>query len=155
MWVEWVSTVFIGRWERVLIDGQGVRSCLRDFRFPRENGVSSDDHTFCELLWVVVLVVRCPIIVAVAGHGMIISIQLEWVRASTEAAQKMKRIALHQMVIRDGALILEVLAGVDQSLSASQNALFVLDPDLDIPDRVGRIDLEGDGLTRECPDKDL
>lgn len=83
------------------------------------------------------------------------SIQLEWVRASTEAAQKVKRIALHQMVIRDGALILEVLAGVNQSLSASQNALFALDPGLDIPDRVGRIDLEGDGLARECPDKDL
>ena len=67
----------------------------------------------------------------------------------------MKCIALRQMVIRDGALILEVLAGVDQSLSASQNALFALDPGLDIPDRVGRIDLKGDGLTRECPDKDL
>ncbi len=53
------------------------------------------------------------------------------------------------VVVRKGATVLELLSGEDQSLLVWGNALLVLDLGLDIVDRIGGLDLEGDGLARK------
>jgi hypothetical protein len=75
---------------------------------------------------------------------------------------------LLDVVVAEGAAILELLAGEDQALlvggdpwvenvrmslrkSASDAPLLVLDFGLDIVDRVRRFDLKGDGFAREGP----
>lgn len=53
------------------------------------------------------------------------------------------------VVIAQGAAIFELLAGEDQALLVRWNAFFVLNLALDVVDRVGGLDFEGDGLARE------
>ena len=62
---------------------------------------------------------------------------------------------LLDVVVGQGASILELLAGKDESLLVWRDALLVLDLGLDVVDRVGRLDLERDGLAREGFDEDL
>ena len=80
---------------------------------------------------------------------------------------------LLDIVVRERAAVLELLAGEDQALLVGRNTFLVLDDTsasgisntilvfhtlnlgLDIVDSVGRLDLEGDGLARECLDEDL
>ena len=53
-------------------------------------------------------------------------------------------------------LLLDVEVGEGaQALQVGRNALPVLDLGLDVVDRVGRLDLEGDGLAGERLDEDL
>ena len=61
----------------------------------------------------------------------------------------MKRALLLDVVIRERAAILELLAGEDKALLVGRDALLVLDLGLHVVDRVGRLDLEGDGLAGE------
>ena len=56
---------------------------------------------------------------------------------------------LLNVVIAQGAAIFELLAGEDQALLVRRNAFFVLDLALDVVDRVGGLNFEGDGLARE------
>ena len=56
---------------------------------------------------------------------------------------------LLNVVVTEGAAVLELLAGEDQSLLVGGNALLVLDLGLDIVDRVRGLHLEGDGLARQ------
>jgi len=56
---------------------------------------------------------------------------------------------LLNVVVRESAAILKLLASEDQALLVRGDALLVLDLGLDIVDRVRGLDLEGDGLTRE------
>jgi hypothetical protein len=46
-----------------------------------------------------------------------------------------------------------LLSGEDQSLLVRGNAFLILDLGLDIVDRVGGLDLKGDGLTRQGLDE--
>ena len=62
---------------------------------------------------------------------------------------------LLDVVVRESAAILELLAGEDQALLVGGDALLVLDLRLDIVDGVRGLDLEGDGLTREGLHEDL
>jgi len=62
---------------------------------------------------------------------------------------------LLNVVIREGATVFQLLARKDQTLLVRGNALLVLDLGFDIVDRVGRLDIERDGLSRESFDKDL
>jgi hypothetical protein len=55
---------------------------------------------------------------------------------------------LLDVVVREGAAVLELLAREDQALLVGRDALLVLDLRLDVVDRVRRLDLEGDGLAR-------
>ena len=62
---------------------------------------------------------------------------------------------LLDVVVRESAAILELLASEDQALLVRGDALLVLDLGLDVVDGVGRLDLEGDGLAGESLDEDL
>jgi hypothetical protein len=57
---------------------------------------------------------------------------------------------LLDVVVREGAAVLELLAREDQALLVRGNTLLVLDLGLDIVDSVGRLHLEGDRLTRKA-----
>ena len=67
--------------------------------------------------------------------------------ATAEAEHEVEGGLLLDVVVREGAAILELLAREDQALLVGGNALFVLDLGLDVVDGVGRLHLEGDGLT--------
>ena len=51
------------------------------------------------------------------------------------------------VVVREGAAVLQLLTREDQALLVGGDALLVLDLGLDVVDGVGRLHLEGDGLT--------
>ena len=53
---------------------------------------------------------------------------------------------LLDVVIREGASVLELLPGEDETLLIGGDALLVLDLRLDVVDGVRRLDIEGDGL---------
>ena len=62
---------------------------------------------------------------------------------------------LLDVVVGEGAAVLELLASEDEALLVGRDALLVLDLGLDVLDRVRRLDLEGDGLTSEGLDENL
>ena len=62
---------------------------------------------------------------------------------------------LEHTVIGKGSAIFQLLSGEDESLLIRGDTLLVLDLALDVVDRIGRLDLEGDGLSRQGLDKDL
>jgi len=62
---------------------------------------------------------------------------------------------LLDVVVREGAAVLKLLSGEDQTLLVWRNALLVLNLGLDVVDGVGRLNLEGDGLAGEGLDEDL
>ena len=55
-------------------------------------------------------------------------------------------LTLLDVVVGQGAAILELLASEDESLLVRRDALLVLDLRLDVVDRVGRLHLKGDCL---------
>ena len=57
---------------------------------------------------------------------------------------------LLDVVVRESAAVLELLASEDQALLVRGDALLVLDLGLDVVDGVGRLHLEGDGLAGDC-----
>ena len=65
----------------------------------------------------------------------------------------MKGGLLLDVVVGQSPTVLQLLAGEDQPLLVRRNALLVMDLGLDIVDRVGRLDLERDGLAREGLDE--
>merc|ERR1712071_215368 len=67
----------------------------------------------------------------------------------------MERALLLDVVVGEGAAVLELLAGKDEALLVGRDALFVLDLGLHVVNRVGRLDLESDGLAGKGLDKDL
>jgi hypothetical protein len=64
----------------------------------------------------------------------------------------MKSGLLLDVVIRESATVLELLASEDQALLVRGNALLVLNLALDVVDGVGGLDLKGDGLAGDCED---
>ncbi len=62
---------------------------------------------------------------------------------------------LLDVVVSQGAVVLELLASKDEALLIRGNALLVLDLLLDVSNGVRRLDIEGDGLAREGLDEDL
>jgi hypothetical protein len=68
----------------------------------------------------------------------------EDLHATAETKNKVERRLLLDVVVREGATVLELLAGEDQTLLVRGNALLVLNLGLDVVDGVGRLDLEGD-----------
>ena len=69
---------------------------------------------------------------------------------STKSQHQVKGGLLLDVVVGEGAAVLELLAGEDQALLVRGNSLLVLDLGLDIVNGVGRLDLESDGLAREA-----
>merc|ERR1712188_267567 len=77
------------------------------------------------------------------------------VHASTEAEHEVKGRLLLDVVVGEGAAVLELLSGEDEALLVWWNTLLVLDLSLYILDGIGRLDLEGDGLAGERFHEDL
>ena len=59
------------------------------------------------------------------------------------------------IVVREGAAVLELLAGKDEALLVGRDALLVLDLRLDIVNGIRRLDLKRDGLAGESLHKNL
>merc|ERR1712000_393749 len=74
---------------------------------------------------------------------------------TTQAEDQVEGALLLDVVVAQGAAILELLASKDKSLLVGGNALLVLDLGLDVVDGVGRLHLKGDGLPRKGLDEDL
>jgi hypothetical protein len=62
---------------------------------------------------------------------------------------------LLDVVVGEGAAVLELLASEDETLLVRGDALLVLDLGLDVVNGVGRLNLKGDGLAGQSLDKDL
>ena len=67
----------------------------------------------------------------------------------------MQGALLLDVVVGQRAPILKLLASEDETLLIRRDPLLVLNLRLHIVDRVGRLDLQGDGLAREGLDEDL
>ena len=74
---------------------------------------------------------------------------------AAEAKHQVQRRLLLDVVVRQRAAILKLLARKNQALLVRRDALLVLDLGLDVLDRVGALDLECDGLAGQCLDEDL
>ena len=77
------------------------------------------------------------------------------VDTATKTEDKVEGRLLLDIVIGEGSAILELLTGEDETLLIRGDALLVLDLGLDVVDGVGRLDIEGDSLTREGLDENL
>jgi len=75
--------------------------------------------------------------------------------SSTEAEDQVESALLLDIVVAEGATVLELLPGKDQTLLVWGNALLVLNLGLDVVDGVGALNLEGDGLSGQGLDEDL
>ena len=74
------------------------------------------------------------------------------VRLSQESCKTVRPYLLN-VVVRKGATVLKLLSSKDQALLVRGNALLVLNLGLDIVDRIGGLDLKGDGLARKGLDE--
>lgn len=59
---------------------------------------------------------------------------------------------LLNVIIRESATVLELLASKDQALLVRRDALLVLNLALDVVDGIRGLNLEGDGLAGNCED---
>jgi hypothetical protein len=75
--------------------------------------------------------------------------------STTETEDEMERGFLLNVVVRESAPVLELLASEDQALLVWGDAFLVLDLGLDIIDRIRGFNLERDGLSSQSLDKDL
>merc|ERR1711998_263824 len=75
--------------------------------------------------------------------------------ATAQAKHKVERRLLLDVIVLQGAAILELLPSEDETLLVGWDALFVLDLGLHRLDRVGALDLEGDRLTGQRLHEDL
>ena len=62
----------------------------------------------------------------------------------------MEGALLLDVIVRQGAAILELLASKDQALLVRGNAFLILDLALDVIDGIRGLDLESDGLASDC-----
>lgn len=76
--------------------------------------------------------------------------QLTDLHTTTKAENQVKGGLLLDIVVRESAAILKLLASEDQTLLIRGNSLLVLDLALDIVDGVRGLDLKGDGLASDC-----
>jgi len=67
----------------------------------------------------------------------------------------MKGAFLLDVIIGEGTSIFELFSSKDKTLLIWRNSFLILDLSFDIFNGIGRLNLEGDGLTSESLDKDL
>ena len=75
--------------------------------------------------------------------------------ATAETEHEMESRLLLDVVVGQGATVLELLASEDEALLIGGDALLVLDLGLHVVDGVRRLDLESDSFTREGLDENL
>ena len=66
--------------------------------------------------------------------------------AAAQAQDQVQRALLLDVVVGEGAAVLQLLAGEDEALLVRGDALLVLDLGLDVVHAVAGLDLQGDGL---------
>mmetsp|Transcript_1681 Transcript_1681/g.4354 ORF Transcript_1681/g.4354 Transcript_1681/m.4354 type:complete len:163 (+) Transcript_1681:72-560(+) len=71
------------------------------------------------------------------------------VHPSPQSQDEMQGGFLLDVVIAEGAAVLQLLSGEDESLLIRRDSLLVLDLGLDVVDGVRRFHVEGDGLSRQ------
>jgi len=71
---------------------------------------------------------------------------------ATKTENEMESGLLLNVIIRQSATVLELLAGKDQALLVRRDTLLVLNLALDIVDGIRGLNLEGDGLAGDCDD---
>jgi hypothetical protein len=79
-----------------------------------------------------------------AGEGL-----HEYLHASTKAEDKVQGGLLLDVIIRESTPILKLLASEDKALLVRRDALLVLNLSLHIVNRIGGLNLQGDGLASE------
>ena len=79
----------------------------------------------------------------------------EDLHSSSETENEVESGLLLDVVVGKGAAIFELLSSEDETLLIWGNALLVLNLLLDLLDRVGTFNFEGDGLSGEGLDEDL
>jgi hypothetical protein len=70
------------------------------------------------------------------------------IHAATQPEHNVEGRLLLDVVVREGAAVLELLAREDQALLVGRDALHVLDLGLDVVDRLERLNLERDSFAR-------
>ena len=75
--------------------------------------------------------------------------------ATAETEHQVESRLLLNVVVRESAAILELLAGEDKALLIGRDALLVLDLGFHVVDGVRGLNLEGDSLAREGLNEDL
>jgi len=85
-----------------------------------------------------------------AGEGL-----HEDLHTTAEAEDQVEGGLLLDVVVGEGAAVLELLASEDEALLIWGNAFLVLDLGLDVLDGVGGLDIKSDGLTGEGLDENL
>ena len=79
----------------------------------------------------------------------------EDLHTTTESKDEMEGRFLLDVVVREGATVLELLSSEDESLLIRGNSFLVLNLGLHVLDGVGGLNLKGDGLSGEGLDKNL
>ena len=77
------------------------------------------------------------------------------VHATTETQHKVKRRLLLNIIVRQRAAVLKLLAREDETLLIRGNALLVLDLGLHVVNGVRCLNIESNGLTRQGLDENL
>ena len=80
--------------------------------------------------------------------GLGVGLLLALLGAATEAEDEVKRGLLLDVVVGEGAAVLQLLSGEDEALLVRRDAFLVLDLGLHVVDGVRRLHLKGDRLTR-------
>jgi len=91
----------------------------------------------------------------IEGDGLAGESLHEDLHATTEAEDEMEGGLLLDVVVGQGAAILELLARKDETLLIGRDALLVLNLGLDVLDGVGSLDIKGDGLASQSLHEDL
>jgi hypothetical protein len=78
--------------------------------------------------------------------------ELTDLHTATKTENEMESGLLLNVIIRQSATVLELLAGKDQALLVRRDTLLVLNLALDIVDGIRGLNLEGDGLAGDCDD---
>jgi hypothetical protein len=85
-----------------------------------------------------------------AGEGLD-----EDLHTTTETEHQVKSRLLLDVVVRESTAVFQLLASENETLLVWRNALLILDLGLDVVDSIRRLNLESDGLSSQCLDKDL
>mmetsp|Transcript_11343 Transcript_11343/g.20497 ORF Transcript_11343/g.20497 Transcript_11343/m.20497 type:complete len:227 (-) Transcript_11343:61-741(-) len=87
--------------------------------------------------------------------GLGVRLLLPLLTATAQAEHQVEGGLLLDVVVREGAAVLQLLTGKDQALLIRGDSLLVLNLGLHIVDSVGRLHLEGDSLAREGLNENL
>ena len=114
----------------------------------------------CNLALVIHLVVlqhsqlhRLMVVLGLLGFR--VGLLLSLFGTTTKAKHEVQSRLLLDVVVGEGAAVLELLTSKDEALLVGGDALLVLDLGLDVVNGVAGLDLERDSLTRQGLDEDL